>query len=418
MTSDAAAHRPSSVVALAAVPVKTRAQHRALETYNHRLQFAKGSNVILQVPKSRIERIVDFVLQKEKFGQVEVLGSFETEVCRTVCLLFLKTDRPVELMKKLYEFPFVVSSLSKVHLVTGDILQGKLSNDVVHREAFRHLQCLSQQSTNEKIIVRVQIFPPSLQKHILAAFEADEEKLDRMRIFVSPTGTTHSLSVVQLTPDEKDGSAGLYMFGVCCSDKRVDKTIRGANENKDDICRAYFKLQEAFDRYFEQTPASTVTRSFPIALDCGASPGGWTKYLSETLNCDRVYSIDPGALLPAVLSMRGVKHLKMRIEDAWPLLLKELKGKDSLVNLWVSDMCLHLISSQVDALLLAIELGIVKAGSMFVLTLKCTGGYTKASFDSQAQLEVDRLKDITRGLKVMHLFSNRIGERTIIGYIK
>lgn len=417
MDSDAEGHRPSSMVALEVVSRKTRAQKLALETYNNRLQLATGSNVVLQVPKSRIERIVDFVLQKEKFGLVDVLGSFETEVCRTVCLLFLKTDRPVELMKKLYEFPYVVSSLSKVHLVNGDILQGNRDKDVV-QEAFRHLQCLSQQNTNEKILVRVQIFPPSLQKHILAAFEDDEQKLDRMRIFVTPTGTTHSLSVVQLTPDEGGGSPGLYMLGVSFSDKCVEKTIRGANENKDDICRAYFKLQEAFDRYFERNSDSNVTRSFPIALDCGASPGGWTKYLAETLRCDRVYSIDPGALSPAVLSMRGVEHLKMRIEDAWPLLLRELSGKGSRVDLWVSDMCLHLISSQVDALLLAIELGIVSAGTMFVLTLKCTGGYTKASFDSQAQVEVDRVKGFTRGLKMMHLFSNRIGERTIIGYIK
>ncbi len=53
----------------------------------------------------------------------------------------------------------------------------------------------------------------------------------------------------------------------------------------------------------------------------------------------------------------------------------------------------------------------------FVLTMKCTVGHGKANFDAQVDQAVCNLKDKaeTRDVSVVHLFSNRIGERTIIG---
>jgi hypothetical protein len=124
-----------------------------------------------------------------------------------------------------------------------------------------------------------------------------------------------------------------------------------------------------------------------------------------------VYSIDPGALDPTVESLSQVQHLRLKVEDALPT----LKGVH--IDLWVSDMCLHQMSEQIDWLLSAKDAGVVGKGTFFVLTLKCKVGHSKASFDSQVSEECKRLEGITRDLQVFHLFSNRSGERTIMGYL-
>jgi 23S rRNA C2498 (ribose-2'-O)-methylase RlmM len=57
---------------------------------------------------------------------------------------------------------------------------------------------------------------------------------------------------------------------------------------------AYYKLQEAFERFFGDTEDYDCSCSLlksKVALDCGAAPGGWTN------RGNKVYSIDPGTLL-------------------------------------------------------------------------------------------------------------------------
>ena len=47
-------------------------------------------------------------------------------------------------------------------------------------------------------------------------------------------------------------------------------------------------------------------------------------------------------------------------------------------------------------------------------------GIQKSSYDAQVKDVVDKLcesEDVT-GVEIFHLFSNRSGERTVIGYIK
>ena len=80
-------------------------------------------------------------------------------------------------------------------------------------------------------------------------------------------------------------------------------------------------------------------------------------------------------------------------------------------------MCLHDIEAQVDFLLLAKEEGILNA--FFVLTLKCNTGFSKDYFDKQAEkvLESMNSRVKTNGTVMYHLFSNRSGERTIMGFL-
>ena len=154
-----------------------------------------------------------------------------------------------------------------------------------------------------------------------------------------------------------------------------------------------------------------------IALDCGAAPGGWSKFLVDDLKCKMVYSVDPGKM---TIDLGNVDHLQMKIQDAIPI----IKERNAKIKIFVSDMCLHEMEAQLEFLLLAREEGILEAETFFVLTLKVTGGYSKAHFDGEAKKVMDALHakaDVgikTRDTVTYHLFSNRNGERTIMGYIQ
>jgi len=187
-----------------------------------------------------------------------------------------------------------------------------------------------------------------------------------------------------------------------------------ATANDDgEVCRAYFKLKEVFDNYRRDEKHLSPSFEKMSAFDCGSSPGGWTKYLLQNGKCSTVYSCDPGALDPAVETMPGVRYLKMRGETAIDLLQTE----KCQVNLWVSDMCLTDPKRQVDHLVYANEKGILADKAFFVLTLKFNVGHAKETFDLFAREELKRLgeKMNVEHVQTYHLFSNRKGERTLVG---
>ena len=53
-----------------------------------------------------------------------------------------------------------------------------------------------------------------------------------------------------------------------------------------------------------------------LAIDVGASPGGWTTCLVQS-GCGAVIAVDPGALyLPRAVELSGrVEHMQMKIEE-------------------------------------------------------------------------------------------------------
>ena len=216
-----------------------------------------------------------------------------------------------------------------------------------------------------------------------------------------------------------------------------------------------------------------------IAVDCGSAPGGWTKFLAEHACFDVIYSIDPAEMDKRVSSLPVVEHLQMTSEDAIPHLCHILSsspsspscgggGQVSLpvdeytddnkerdftgvpvtddamtttvqqqqqqkggcvnnrneckqISLWVSDMCLHEYTNQVDTLLRLRDMGMTcpMNNCAFVLTLKfCNAGHGRGRYDELAMEEACRLKVAGAiDVKVMHLFSNRLSERTLVGFI-
>ena len=106
----------------------------------------------------------------------------------------------------------------------------------------------------------------------------------------------------------------------------------------------------------------------------------------------------------------------MTMDDALPILAAKLGHAG--VDIWVSDMCLHDMGYQVDILSKAIKCGVVRSGTFFVLTFKCNRGHSKASFDEQVSEQRQRLESFSSNVHTFHLFSNRNGERTVVGYIR
>mmetsp|Transcript_107521 Transcript_107521/g.219442 ORF Transcript_107521/g.219442 Transcript_107521/m.219442 type:complete len:502 (-) Transcript_107521:1067-2572(-) len=228
-------------------------------------------------------------------------------------------------------------------------------------------------------------------------------------------------------------------------------------EDEKSISRAYWKLQEAWERYRYEVPslydddgAGTITSDDapkePMwTLDCGAAPGGWTKFLFRPGIVGRIYAVDPGKLSPEVFPgldngvattnsgggadedsspTRIVRYLDTTIQKALPELARQLKdavaggGRNNpFLDIWVSDMCCKDMPGQIDCFLQARSERVIGAGTFFVLTIKCVVGYSATAFEHQTKEQVKRLEGISRDVHVVHLFSNRSSERTLIGYL-
>ena len=261
--------------------------------------------------------------------------------------------------------------------------------------------------------------------------------LDGMFV-LDPVGFNTILSLVRVHMDEAPPSKsrrstgecrGLYLLGL--SDKstfhgnlnarsrkrRHETSVVGdhkttcAEAESSEICRAYHKLEEAFVRY-KPDPAKV---SYSVAMDVGAAPGGWTKYLAESVvGCQKVYSIDPAKLSPIVLKNEKVVHIPRQIQDALP------EMKKNVVGIYVSDMCLSVMEKQLEYMLIAKKEGVLGSSCFFVLTLKCILGHAKVAHDEQAQEVARKLIEgnLADDVAIMHLFNNRLGERTILGYLR
>lgn len=174
------------------------------------------------------------------------------------------------------------------------------------------------------------------------------------------------------------------------------------------VCRAYFKLQEA-GSHLDLGLGSHLT-----ALDVGSSPGGWTSYLAQA-GCAKVWSVDPGLLDPGVLALPAVEHLKMKIEDALPLLTR--KGVAGTIGLYCCDMNAP-PAQAVKLFLRAVPL--LRPGAAVVLTFKNTlhnPRAKKAEWEADVAAGVEAMGETVEGVRVVQLFANTPRECTVLGRV-
>ncbi|EED93517.1 predicted protein [Thalassiosira pseudonana CCMP1335] len=217
------------------------------------------------------------------------------------------------------------------------------------------------------------------------------------------------------------------------------------------VSRAYYKLAQLFDdddilQGISETNTINPSQllSHGAGMDVGASPGGWTQVLHNTLHIPTIVSIDLGVLAQRVLDLPGVYHLRA---DMCSAKAKQVMAHHAPYSVIVCDACIDsyiLIEKIVDTFqdisaLLKNSGGGDNANSRsvfsfplcIVLTLKLPYKTTD-SISRNLEKALKYIPDHLRSLvsidnnggdeninvdvkyKVVHLFANSISERTLV----
>ncbi|EJK69478.1 hypothetical protein THAOC_09262 [Thalassiosira oceanica] len=416
---------------------------------------AADANVVLHVHRNHLDRVCDLLENyREQYKaddvRADVLSTIRAvEGVRSNSLVFLRaSDGKAFVQNVCSRYPYIWRGLNKVYNITSDRavicpsfrkeLGGSDDLECVCNKIMQILHKIRRQTCPKAkggLLFKVEVFPPKLQRRIVAmvAQRLDEEEVPADELDVTPNSQTHNLTVIRL--DRTEGQIvkrskkipNSFLVGVAATENTVSPIF--SPEPSDDICRAYYKLEEVFERVpalrFLSKGGAAVEKTNGgkplLAVDSGSAPGGWSKYILEQTVCTKVFSIDPGEMDESVASLPSLEHLKMKADAAIAKLQQILSKENDRIALYVSDMCLVDLDAQVDTFLAAHQAGILREDAAFVLTIKCNVGRSKAHFDSLAAVEARRIKEATEGgreIEIMHLFSNRIGERTIVGFLK
>lgn len=138
---------------------------------------------------------------------------------------------------------------------------------------------------------------------------------------------------IKIAVDNADSAISITVFdekayiGVSRLSDNVSEWCGGIlfySKSEDTICRAEFKLEEAF-HYFKIAMESGST-----ALDLGAAPGGWSAFLAK--QGIMVDAVDPANLDERVTANPNVKHYKMTAQE------HIRKNPDKMYDIIVNDM--------------------------------------------------------------------------------
>ena len=147
-----------------------------------------------------------------------------------------------------------------------------------------------------------------------------------------------------------------FFLGFCRSDRMLTPRAGGIYRyamTPDTVSRAAFKLTEVFERLSVRLPEGCR------ALDLGAAPGGWTRFLRE--KGALVTAVDPASLDPRVEADPGVTHYRGLSQD----FLRECGERE--YDLLVNDMRMDALQSARTTLE---ALPLLRRGGLAVITLK------------------------------------------------
>lgn len=411
-------------------------------------------NMVLQVHSSHLHRMIQYIHDLEKVKESHAwdvpkfVGSSDTK-SKNISFIYahVGNENEADLPTNYWYNHFVNNKIlirfgvRKIYVV-DKIVEIDPSEDDAKRAEKLVDAMLCKLQKQEDITLKIQSFPmkKEIQHQIVASLdrvinEIEEKSSERyshlygQNLDMATSGFTHLFSSVQIfnprmhEQNMKDfdecSLPEIFLVGIQSVPQYEQKESSVENQQNDDdeICRAYFKLQEAMDNYRRDEPSVNTSFQDQVGFDCGSSPGGWTKWLIADEGCKTVYSCDPGLLDESILKLEGTRYMQMKGFDAIETLKQE--GCND-ISVWVSDMCLQQPTLQINHLLQAKKEGILAKKSFFILTLKFNTGHSKETFDFFAEEEVKRLKENAEveNVRTYHLFSNRKGERTIMGIIK
>uniref|UniRef100_A0A7S2TSB9 Ribosomal RNA methyltransferase FtsJ domain-containing protein n=1 Tax=Lotharella oceanica TaxID=641309 RepID=A0A7S2TSB9_9EUKA len=216
--------------------------------------------------------------------------------------------------------------------------------------------------------------------------------------------------------------------------------------------RSYFKLREAFARSRLLMDHSDDFYHQAIAVDLGASPGGWTQFLLEK-GCRHVYAVDPGTLkLPKSLQMSGdsellgksgnlsrVSHIRGKISRCLGGLKVAMKRDNvATIDILTCDINAHPIQAIQSLLLLH---PMLSSKAVIIATLKDFAGggaeqrpgggrkrgngdgdddgsnkdnVTSAGFETEVRMWLARLRRLAHRIEMFHLLTATTWERTVV----
>lgn len=194
--------------------------------------------------------------------------------------------------------------------------------------------CSSELPGKTLVTYRTHCYPNTLEDMLTAAF-------DGIHVDIDVDGVAHQLEFVpKMQQWEKILHLvyvdGYYYCGISIPNGPTQwGHIPSKNVIENAVCRAQYKLSEAmirtgvFQKSFpldRQTYLDSRGIMFPKgpAIDIGASPGGWSVFLSSQ-GYSPVYAVDPGILTIDADQHKSIIHLRMLGQEA----IQSLKRAES-----------------------------------------------------------------------------------------
>jgi 23S rRNA C2498 (ribose-2'-O)-methylase RlmM len=218
------------------------------------------------------------------------------------------------------------------------------------------------------------------------------EKTDKLR----PTKFDHILAILRYV-DQKTGTV-THKIGFSPAASGLDHVMALTRlDDESHVSRAFYKIEEACERCgVQEWPQPSWN-----ALDIGASPGGWSLYLSQVVGT--VYAVDPAEL---TVKKDNIVHLKGQLLHMLPQ-LESVK-----LHLVVCDMnndpsvaleCLKSVEHKLEI------------GGRIIWTLKYQKRAT-ANIDKRLVNDTNIFKQLLPScdvVRTMHMVSNH-HERTLV----
>lgn len=194
------------------------------------------------------------------------------------------------------------------------------------------VQNLNRQiSSDSSFILRLQCYPRAVMNQVLAVDAAQQVHLP-----LHPTQFTHvayiylcdGVWIVSMVPRAECFIGDLREKKPMPSSKLAVSSYANNTAGSSDvqnvtICRAGAKIEEIMRRkhWIFDDESNSLLHKYQLAMDVGASPGGWSYFLATQVDVERVIAVDKGEL---------------RLPEPWPkhLFYWQILGEDAVSYLY------------------------------------------------------------------------------------
>lgn len=348
---------------------------------HHKTVYPKYTLVIHT--EARVLHRVHAILRRHRLVKSSSISQYYA------CLLFIETESEdtYTLLTWIRTHRFLPLKISGVYPLPR-LIRSRSGEEAV-REA-----CRSLAELHRPVRLMLLVYPRSKSSEVLR--DIGEQLPEGCEL--CPRNHTHMLSMVfafnrvdwALLDDEKQ-----WRFTPSWEQEEEERRT----------CRAWYKLAEVFEAVLE--PAVAAQFMAVNALDVGASPGGWTRYLAAERKCT-VTAVDPGEieLTDDIASQVRVVHGAVPEEPV----MREIDANGPY-QLVVCDMnmpavrAVHIIAS-------VLRSDAVVNGALVVLTLK----FWRTKMDGRQEEVLQELRGVCRDVELQWLLFNR-KERTVTGIV-